>query len=126
MARCLLFEKDLPKKFWAEAVNTAVFLLNRLSTRALQNKTPYEAWHGYKPSLQNLKIFGCLCFTYVPQVRRDKLDKKAEAGIFVGYINVRKGYRVFQPQTEKEIVSRDIKFIETDKWNFKDAEKKSK
>jgi hypothetical protein len=56
-----------------------VFLLNRLPTRALQNKTPYEAWHGYKPSLQNLKIFGCLCFTYVPQVRRDKLDRKAEA-----------------------------------------------
>jgi hypothetical protein len=121
MARCLLFEKDLPKKFWAEAVNTVVFLLNRLPTRALQNKTLYEAWHGYKPSLQNLKIFGCLCFNYVPQVKRDKLDKKAEAGIFVGYINVTKGYRVFQPQTEKVIVSRDIKFIETEKWNFKDA-----
>jgi len=43
MVRCVLFEKDLPKKFWAEAMNTAVFLLNRLLTRALQNKTPYEA-----------------------------------------------------------------------------------
>jgi len=123
MARCLLFEKDLPKKFWAEAVNTAVFLLNRLSRRVLQNKTPYEAWHGYKPSLQNLKIFGCLCFTYVPRVRRDKLDKKVEADIFVGYNNVTKGYRVFQPQTEKVIVSKDIKFIETEKWNFKEAGK---
>ena len=51
MARCLLFEKDLPTKFWAKAVNTAVFLLNRLPTRALQNKTTYESWHGYKPSL---------------------------------------------------------------------------
>ena len=121
MARCLLFEKDLPKKFWAEAVNTVVFLLNRLPTRALQNKTPYEAWHGYKPSIKNLKIFGCLCFTYVPLVRRDKLDKKAETDIFVGYNNVTKGYRVFQPQTKKVIVSRDIKFIETEKWNFKDA-----
>jgi hypothetical protein len=47
----VLFEKDLPKKFWVEVVNTAVFLLNRLPTRALQNKTTYEAWHGYKPSL---------------------------------------------------------------------------
>ena len=43
MARCVLFEKDLPKKFWAETVNTTVFLLNRLPTRALQNKTSYEA-----------------------------------------------------------------------------------
>ena len=66
MVRYLLFEKDLPKKFWAKAVNIAVFLLNRLPTRALQNKTPYKAWHGYKPTLQNLKIFYCLRFTYVP------------------------------------------------------------
>jgi hypothetical protein len=43
MIRCVLFEKDLPKKFWAETVNTAVFLLNRLPTRALQNKTSSEA-----------------------------------------------------------------------------------
>ena len=49
MTRCLLFEKDLPKKFWAEAVNTTVFLLNRLPTKALQNKTPYEAWRCYNP-----------------------------------------------------------------------------
>jgi hypothetical protein len=115
MVRCVLFEKDLPKKFWAELVNTAVFLLNRLLTRALQNKTPYKAWHDYKPSLQNLKIFGCLSFTYVPQVKRDKLDRKAEADIFVGYNNFTKDYRVFQPQTEKVIVSKDIKFIETEK-----------
>ena len=123
MARFLLFEKDLPKKFWAEAVNTSIFLLNRLPIRALQNKTSYEAWHSYKPSFQNLKIFGSLCFTYVPQVRKDKLDRKVEASIFVGYNNVTKGYRFFQPQTEKVIVSRDIKFIETKKWNFKDAER---
>ncbi|KAK2426495.1 hypothetical protein QL285_025158 [Trifolium repens] len=44
MARCLLHEKELPKKFWAEAANTAVFLLNRLPTKALQKKTPFEAW----------------------------------------------------------------------------------
>jgi len=55
-------------------------------------------------------------------VKRDKPDRKAEAGIFVGYTNVTKGYKVFQPQTKKVIVSRDIKFMETEKWNFKDAE----
>ena len=61
MARSLLCDKGLPKKFWAEAVNTVVFLLNRLPTKALQKKTPFEAWYGYKPKLLNLKIFGCLC-----------------------------------------------------------------
>ena len=43
MARCLLFEKGLPKKFWVEAVNTVVYLLNRLPTNALEEKTSFEA-----------------------------------------------------------------------------------
>ena len=41
MARCLMFEKGLPKKFWVEAVNTAVYLLNRLPTNALEEKTSF-------------------------------------------------------------------------------------
>ncbi|PKI41496.1 hypothetical protein CRG98_038112, partial [Punica granatum] len=55
MARCLMQEKDMPLKFWAKAANTAVFLLNRLPTKALEKKTPYEAWHEMKPSVKNLK-----------------------------------------------------------------------
>jgi hypothetical protein len=43
MARCLLHEKNLPKNLWAEAANTTIFLLNRLPTRVLQKKTPFEA-----------------------------------------------------------------------------------
>jgi len=66
MTRCMLHEKNLPKKFWAEAANTSVFLQNRLLTRAVKDQTPFEAWYGYKPSLNFLKIFGCLCFTFVP------------------------------------------------------------
>ena len=42
MCRCLMFEKHLPKKFWAEGVNTSVYLLNQLPTKALEFKTPYE------------------------------------------------------------------------------------
>ena len=85
MARCMMHEKGLPKRFWAEAANTAVFLLNRLPTKAMQGKTPFEAWYGYKPFVQNFKVFGCICFTHVPKVKRDKLDKKAEVGICIGY-----------------------------------------
>ncbi|XP_072094084.1 uncharacterized mitochondrial protein AtMg00710-like [Arachis hypogaea] len=83
MARCMLHEKELPKEFWAEAANTAVFLQNRLPSKALKDKTPFEAWYGYKPSLTFLKVFGCVCFAHVPQVKRDKLDKKAIPGIFI-------------------------------------------
>ena len=74
MCRCLMFEKHLPKKFWAEGVNTSVYLLNRLPTKALEFKTPYEIWYGVTPSLKHLKVFGSICYVHVPEIKRDKLD----------------------------------------------------
>ena len=66
MSRCMLHEKNLPKKFLVEATSMAVFLQNRLPTKAMKDQTPYEAWYGYKPTLKYLKVFGCLCFTHIP------------------------------------------------------------
>ena len=77
---------------------------------------------SFKPKLMKLKVFGCLCFSYIPQVKRDKLDKKAEAGIFVGYSSTSKAYRIFLPQSNKVIVSRDVLFFEEEKWS-KESEK---
>ncbi|KAL0326674.1 UNVERIFIED_CONTAM: Retrovirus-related Pol polyprotein from transposon TNT 1-94 [Sesamum angustifolium] len=57
MARSMLQEKYLPKAFWAEAVYTAVYLLNRCPTKAVQNMTPIEAWSGKKPSAKHLRVF---------------------------------------------------------------------
>jgi len=95
-----------------------VFLLNRLPTKAVKGKTPIEAWYGQKPSLQNLKIFGCVCFSHVPQVKRDKLDKKAEPDIFIGYSSITKAYKIFKPQRRKILVSRDVQFVEDEKWSW--------
>jgi len=105
MMRCMLYEKNLPKKFWAEAASTIVFLQNRLPTKALKDQTAFEVWYGYKPSLKFLKIFGCLYFTHVPQSKRDKLDKGALAGTFIGYNAVSKAYKIFQPQIEKVVLA---------------------
>ena len=94
MTRCLLHNKGLPKKLWVKAPNTSLFLLNRLPTKALETRTPFEAWFGYKPKLINLNIFGCLYFSYIPQNKRDKLDNKVGAGIFVGYNAATKSYKI--------------------------------
>jgi len=51
MAMCMLYQKELPNKFWAEAANTTVFIQNRIPAQAIQNQTPFEAWFGFKPSL---------------------------------------------------------------------------
>ena len=49
MARCMLKSKQMPSRFWGEAVVTAVYVLNRAPTKSLKNKTPYEAWYDWKP-----------------------------------------------------------------------------
>ncbi|KAI4347727.1 hypothetical protein L6164_008511 [Bauhinia variegata] len=123
MARCMLHQKELPKKLWVEAASTTVFIQNRLLTRALQNQTPCEAWFGFKPSLDFLKVFGCLCYSHVPQVKRDKLDKRAEPGVFVGYNTISKAYRIFQPQTRKILISRDVHFMEDESGCWSDSKK---
>jgi hypothetical protein len=94
----MLHEKNLPKMFWAKAANATIFLQNRLSTKLLEEKTLFEVWYNYKPSLSFLKIFGSICFVHVPKIKRDKFDKKAMPGIFVGYSTVSKAYKVYHHQ----------------------------
>ena len=57
-AQTMLLEARLPESFWAEAVNTAVYLHNRSATKSLDNMTTYEAWNGLKPDLSHIKVFG--------------------------------------------------------------------
>jgi transposase InsO family protein len=57
MARALLKSMGVPGKFWAEAVRHAVYLLNRLPSKAMGDRTPYEAWNGRRPHLGHLRIF---------------------------------------------------------------------
>ena len=117
MTRCLLFEKKMPKCFWEEAINIAMYLLNRLPTKVVKNKTPFEAWYEVKPVVEHLKVFGSLCHTHVPYVKRDKLDYKVEMRIFLGYNSTSKGYKVFNLKTKKVMVSKDIKVDEAVVWN---------
>ena len=97
--------------------HAAVYPLNRLPTKALYKKTHFEAWYGYKPYFVDLKTFGCLCFSYIHQVKRDKLDKKAEPGIFVGYSSSSKAYRIYLPESNKVIISRDVQFHKSNSWS---------
>ncbi|KAG8488895.1 hypothetical protein CXB51_016920 [Gossypium anomalum] len=102
LARCLLFEKNLPKTLWAKAVNTTVYFQNRLPTKALVQKTPFEVWFEFKPSLAHLRVFGWTCYAHVPAVKRDKLAKKAQPGILVGYSSVKKCYMILDPSSNKD------------------------
>jgi hypothetical protein len=63
MARALLKQREMSAVFSGEAVVTAVYILNRSPTKALNGRTPYEAWHGGKPAVSHLQVFDCLTFT---------------------------------------------------------------
>ena len=116
-ARSMLHAKNLGYEFWAEAVATAVYLKNCSPTKAVSDKTPQEAWRGYKPTVSHLRIFGCKTWAHIPKNKRTKLDSKAVECVFVGYCNRSKGYRLYNPSTKKIIISRDVTFDERDSQN---------
>ncbi|GAV61978.1 hypothetical protein CFOL_v3_05503 [Cephalotus follicularis] len=64
MTRTILCENDLPKYFWAEATNTACYILNRTSIRPILKKTLYELWKERKPNISYFRAFGCKCFIH--------------------------------------------------------------
>ncbi|CAL2255656.1 unnamed protein product [Prunus armeniaca] len=121
MVRSMLAEKKIPKLFWPEAVNWTVHVLNRSPTFAVKNKTPEEAWSGYKPSVDHFRIFGCISHVHVPDSRRIKLDDKSLKCIFFGVSEESKAYRLFDPVSQKVIVSRDVVFKENQSWNWDES-----
>lgn len=73
-SKCMLFDANLEKKFWAEAVHTAVYLRNRSLASGL-DKTPYELWTGRMPDVKNLRMFGSSVMVHVPKEKRLKWDR---------------------------------------------------
>ncbi|KAL4289903.1 hypothetical protein GQ457_14G000940 [Hibiscus cannabinus] len=112
MAKSMLKAKCLPKSFWAEAIHTAAYVLNRSPTSALTHLTPFEAFQGRKPKVTHFKVFGCVAHVLVPSQKRSKLDDNSVKCIFVGYSLETKGYRFYNPENKKLIISRDVVFDE--------------
>lgn len=121
MARCLLKTMALPSDFWGEAICTAVYVLNRCPTKSLNNMTPYEAWHGRKPNVKHMRIFGCVAYVKLVGPGLTKLSDRSAKMIFIGYESGTKGYRFFNPATGKLVVGRDAIFDENVSWDWANA-----
>jgi transposase InsO family protein len=98
MARALLKQRGMPVVFWGEAVVTVVYILNRSPTKALNGRTPYEAWHGHKPAVSHLRVFGCLAFGK-ERGHISKLGDRSTPGVFIGYAEGSKADRILDPGT---------------------------
>jgi hypothetical protein len=98
MARALLKQRGMPAVLWGEAVVTAVYILNHSPTKALNGRTSYETWHGRKPAVSHLPVFGCLAFGK-ELGHIGKLDDRSTPGVFIDYAEDSKAYRILDPGT---------------------------
>ena len=70
--RCMRLGAGFPLKFWVDVVNTAVYLINRGPSSALDGGIPEEAWIGKQVKYSFLRTFGCEAFVHI-----DKYDKQS-------------------------------------------------
>lgn len=110
-ARTMIIQAGQSKELWAEAVNTAVFTINRTGVSKVEGKTPYELLYERSFDIQKLRIFGSEVFIHVPK-GRTKWDSKSKRGIFVGYGDHCKGYRIWIPNTKRVETYRDVVFVQ--------------
>lgn len=120
MVRSMLSNSNLPKYLWVEALKMAVYILNRVPTKAVSN-TPFELWKGWKPSLRHMHVWGCPYEVRIYNLQEKKLDPRTISGYFVGYAERSKGYRFYCPSHTTRIVeSRNVKFLENDLFSEND------
>ncbi|GJR01694.1 ribonuclease H-like domain, reverse transcriptase, RNA-dependent DNA polymerase [Tanacetum coccineum] len=118
--RCMMKTTNMPQNFCAEAVRHAIYILNCVPTKALEDITPYEVIKRRKPNLENLIVFGCIAYAKVPSQHLTKLDDRSTRMVYLGNEQGSKAYRLFDPTTQKICVSRDVKFKENETWDWKE------
>ena len=111
-ARSMLADSGLPLTFWAEAVNTACYIQNRVLVNKRHAKTSYEILHGFKPLISFFRSFGCVCFILNLKDSISKFAAKVDSGYFIGYSSTSKAYRVFNSRTKVVEETLNMKFNE--------------
>ncbi|GJR13982.1 putative ribonuclease H-like domain-containing protein [Tanacetum coccineum] len=111
-ARTMLADSKLPTTFWAEAVSTACYVQNRVLVVKPHNKTPYELFRGFKPTLSFMRPFGCHVTILNTLDSLGKFDGKSDEGFFVGYSLSSKAFRVYNTRTKRVEENLHIGFLE--------------
>jgi hypothetical protein len=112
MARTMLDEHRTPIRFWADAINTACYISNRIFLRSILYLTPFELRFGRKPSVSHFRPFRCKWFV-LKRGNLDKFESHSFDGILLGYIPHGISYRVYNFETNIVVESCDMTFDET-------------
>lgn len=111
MVNSMLLTSGLPTCYWGEALLTANFILNRVPY-AKTKISPHEVWFGYPASLHILKVWGCLSYVRLPDIRRPKLGPKTTKCVYLGFAKDSDASRFLDISTNSIIEARDAEFFE--------------
>jgi len=119
MAMTMLLENNLPTYFWAEAINTACYILNRFNVKLVIKKTSFELYYDKKPNVSYLRAFVCKYFILNIKDNVGKFEAKSNKWIFLGYSNTSKTCRIYNIRTNilEEFIH--VKFNESLETNRK-------
>jgi hypothetical protein len=112
MTRMMLDEHRTPRCYWADAVSTACYILNRIFLRSILHLTPFELRFGHKSFASHFRTFGCKCFV-LKCGNLYKFESHSSDGILLGYTPHYRSYRVFNFETNTIVKLCDVTFNET-------------
>jgi transposase InsO family protein len=111
MVRSMISHSSLPESLWGEALKTAVYILNRVPSKAV-TKTPYELWTGKKPSIRHMHVWGCPAEARPYKPHEGKLDARTVSCYFVGYAERSRGYKFYNPISRTIFETGNARFLE--------------
>lgn len=110
VGRALLYQSKLFASYWYYALLHATFIINRLTSPHLHNKSPYHLLHNHIPDVHCFKVFGSLCYSTPLQAHKTKLSSRARKSVFLGYTIGFKGYVLLDINTREIHISRNVSF----------------
>jgi hypothetical protein len=110
--KTMIHDQDLPMHLWEEAARTTVYVQKILSHSTLRFKTPEQMFSRKNPEVSHLKIFGFPVFVHILKEKRTKLDPSGKKGIFVGYCEVSKAFKIYIPVYHHIEIKKDVTFDE--------------
>lgn len=111
-ARTLHLQSKLPDHYWGESVLCAAYLINRMPLKSIDLQTPFYRLYKTSPSLDHLRVYGCLCYVSTLKLNRDKFSPRSRPCVFIGYPAQHKAYKVLDLSTSNIVISRDVIFHE--------------
>nr|GEU78440.1 putative reverse transcriptase domain-containing protein [Tanacetum cinerariifolium] len=112
VARTMLIYAQALLFLWAEAMATASYTQNRSIILLRHGKTPYEVLHNKLLDLSLLHLFGALCYPTNDSENLEKLQPKADIGIFIGYAPTKKAFQIYNQRTRQIVETIHVDFDE--------------